>query len=195
MSNVNRRSVAQSLAKIDLEQIGRGDDRAVRNAFQLLQRALNDILTDASLPNRWVQVPFDATAFTATTGTAPLWTLQAADQFEFSYMRDGDTLLVHFFADDTTVANGGGAAVTALNVRIPGGYRTAGTHQQMGWAYVIDPALGIEIPAKVEVDSTGVFANSLMRVTILGGAAFANGVNTTTVRFVIAFRIASPALS
>lgn len=195
MSNVNRRAVAKSLASIDLEQIGRGDPVAIHNAFQIIQRTINDALIDASLPSRWIRVPFDATAFTATTGTAPVWTLQAADQFEFSYMRDGDTLLVHFFADDTTVANGGGAAVTALNVRIPGGYQTAGTHQQMGWAYVIDPALGIEIPAKVEVDSTGVFGPTLMRVTILGGAAFANGVNTTTVRFVIAFRIAPPALA
>jgi hypothetical protein len=123
----------------------------------------------------WIDVPYNAANFTASTGT---WTVESGDLYVYSYCLIGKTCIVSLFVNATSVS-----ASAALYVAIPGGYIAANYARMPCGA--IDNTIAIGT-AFVQVTPG---ANKLTLYSNATAAGFAVSTNATQIFFVFPFPI------
>lgn len=125
-------------------------------------------------PGDWVHVPFDAGNYTAN-GTMT-WTVDIGDQVTLAYTRNGSTMTVAWYLNQTSV---GGTLNTQLRIALPDGAIAAQSMATTTWfsnAGLLDVGL-----AQVEAGATFI---QIFRRDLVNWAA---STNTTAVRGQLAF--------
>lgn len=188
-----------ALPTFDIDAMASGDpDRmavAMRDGMTALTRTLQQIsnlLSRALIDVRWVAQPYSGALYTVESPDGGVWTVQAADQIEFDYIRLGDMLFMQLVLDATSTL--AGKTYTSLYVQIPGGYRTQGGVLHSSVAVITPGAVAEEI-GLVEANGQGagqpVDKLRIRRLPI--GTAFPAGLaNTMAIRLAILFRIVPP---
>lgn len=172
----------------DLESILKGDFQAIYDAFVNTISNLNQLSTlIAGRVGTWIDEPYDAAAY--TTNSTGLWTVQQADQVDFSYLRIDDILFVNLSLVGTTIGNG---TTTELRVRPPGGYLLNGSHAVRGAAPVWNNGAAAAAGA-LFVQGGGTFI-SVQRCdgTLGAGFPFSGGSDDFHMGFFAMFKILNP---
>lgn len=104
--------------------IRNGNAEATADAIAAIVQAHNaESQTQASRIGSWQEVPYSAANFTVFDSSGieggGSWTVEAADQQAFRYLRVDDLLIVRFKFTLTSVVN---VSVFSLAVRVPGGF-------------------------------------------------------------------------
>ena len=86
----------------DFNRILSGDTRATHDAVKTLWLAMNEAFTRQF----WIDVPFVAGSFTASSGT---WTVAAGDVNLYRYITTDQMMLIEFALENTTTSSGMGA--------------------------------------------------------------------------------------
>lgn len=188
-----------ALPTFDIDAMASGDpDRmavAMRDGMTALTRTLQQISNLLSRPLidvRWVAQPYSGALYTVESPDGGVWTVEAADQIEFDYIRLGDTLFIQLVLDATSTL--AGKTYTSLYVQIPGGYRTQGGVLHSSVAVITPGAVAEEI-GLIEANGQGagqpVDKLRIRRLPI--GTNFPAGLaNTMALRLAILFRIVPP---
>lgn len=188
-----------ALPTFDIEAMASGDpDRtsiALRDGFTALTRTLQEIsnqMSRALIDVRWVRQPYAQALYTVESPDGGVWTVQAADQIEFDYIRLGDMLFMQIVLDATSTLVA--KTYTSLYIQIPGGYRTQGGVLHTSVAVITPGAVAEEI-GLVEANGQGagqpVDKLRIRRLPI--GTNFPAGLaNTMALRLAIQFRIVPP---
>jgi len=123
----------------------------------------------------WIDVPFNAGNFSASTGT---WTVTALNQTTFTYVIMGKTMILSCYIANTSVS----ATPTFLQMLIPGGYLPAS--QQTYIAEGIDSVLGGVPTTAIVVGGAGIIF-----IQQLTGVPWNTSVGATAIYFTISIRI------
>ncbi len=127
----------------------------------------------------WIDVPFSAGNFTA--GGAQTWTVASGDQAQYQYMLMGNTMMMNFIINTTTV---GGTPDAALRLAIPGGFTVASGKAFTNPGYALDN--GVVDPLRI----TALSGTAYLTLLRQSGLNWSASTDNTYVQGQISFAIA-----
>ncbi len=127
----------------------------------------------------WIDVTYNSANFTASSGT---WTVDNADQILYRYTLIGQTMILAWELDTTTVSGG----QAQLRIAIPGGFVAAKSVTQGGLIYSDNGAAFVSGGNIFTSAGSGFVA---MEPGALGAGTWSAATNTTQVRGVFTFEI------
>ena len=125
----------------------------------------------------WTSVAYNASNFTTSGGT---WTVESADQVTLAYTLVGKTMTIAFVLNNTSVSTAG----ATLSIAIPDGFTAARTTFGAS-APPVDNGSAVT-GGTIQVASAGA---TVMLVSKLGGAAWADSTINTSVRGELTFEV------